>query len=44
MPELIVLVHGVIFPSEPDFLKNCLSIKPKFVIIVIGPLITNPVS
>jgi hypothetical protein len=45
VPELVVWFEGggvFIFPSEPDFVQNCLSIKPKFVIDVVGPLISNP--
>jgi hypothetical protein len=44
VPELVfgVVVGTFRFPSEPDFIKESLSIKPKFVVLPTGPLRMNP--
>jgi hypothetical protein len=39
VPELVVVVN---FPNESDFVQNFLSIKSKFVIDMISPLLVNP--
>jgi hypothetical protein len=46
VPELavVVVVCAFNFPSEPNFVKNTLSIKSKFVCSMKSPLITNPPS
>jgi hypothetical protein len=43
----ILLVPAVIFPSvfvpsEPDFVQKFLSVWSHFVVLVVGPLLTNP--
>jgi hypothetical protein len=35
-------VGAVIFPDEPDFVQKSLSILSKFVILMEGPLLSNP--
>jgi hypothetical protein len=47
VPELVVsveVVDGVSFPSEPDFVQKFLSIKPKFAVLMMVPLLVNPLS
>jgi hypothetical protein len=43
VPELIEFVVGAVsFPNEPDFVQKSLSIKSKFVLLMILSLLTNP--
>jgi hypothetical protein len=44
LPPELVVVGAVIFPSEPDFVQNSLSIKSNSVIDMNGSLPTNPFS
>jgi hypothetical protein len=45
VPELVVWFEpvGFTFPSEPDFVQTFVSIKSNFVIVMILPLLANPV-
>jgi hypothetical protein len=44
VPELVVGACGPFsFPNESDFVQKSLSIKSKFVLLMIAPLQTNPV-
>jgi hypothetical protein len=46
VPELVVWFEPVglsSFPSEPDFVQTFLSIKSNFVVVMILPLLANPV-
>jgi hypothetical protein len=43
LPELVVDVAGTFnFPDEVEFVQKFLSIKSKYVIVMISPLIINP--
>jgi hypothetical protein len=48
LPDLVLVgalvqdVGAMSFPSEPDFVQQCLSIKSHFVIDIIGPLPIHP--
>jgi hypothetical protein len=45
MPELVVLFEVVVavwIPREPDVVQNNLSIKSKFVVLMMLPLRANP--
>jgi hypothetical protein len=45
VPELVVIgvVGAFNSPHEPDFVQNSLSVWSKFVVLMIAPLLANPV-
>jgi hypothetical protein len=42
VPDLVQSVGAAIFPSEPAFVQKDLSIWSHLVMVIIGPLMTNP--